>query len=242
MIQPLVWIVFFFVSSVISKNQVQKKKFAITGIVLLLFFSNQFIFNEVSRAWESQIPSYNQAEKTKFDVAIVLGGISNFDSTRQQYAFYGSAERLFNILPMYFDGTVEKILFAGGSGSLDQKNIEADIVEDYLLSIGVDSDDIILEKKSRNTYENVLYSMELLENKDREILLSTSATHMPRALRIFHKQGVFPTPSPVNYESYDNGRFTLDKLFVPNPKIMEKWYWLIHEWVGILSYKVMGYC
>lgn len=222
-----------------SKSQLRKKRSLITSLFIILFFSNQFIFNEVCRVWENQTPNFNKQQN--FDVAIVLGGISKFDEEHSQTAFYGNSERLMNILPLYKSGQVKKILFAGGSGRLDKQNVEALHIKKYLLSLGVHQKDILLDTTSRNTYENAKYSVELLDGY-KSILLSTSATHMPRSMACFEKLGLSPTPFPVDYISYENDRFDLDKLIVPNPRIIHYWYWLLHEWVGLLSYKVKGYC
>ena len=238
-LQPLIWVVVLFLLSFFSKVAKHKKRLRTNSIIVLLLFSNPFLFNEISRAWENQYPAFQSDQK--FDVAIVLGGISSYDKVHLQTAFYGNSERLMNILPLYKSGQVKKILFAGGSGRLDKQNVEALHVEKYLLSLGVHQKDILLDTTSRNTYENAKYSVELLDGYN-SILLSTSATHMPRSMACFEKLGLSPTPFPVDYISYENERFDLDKLIVPNPSIIHYWYRLIHEWVGLLSYKVKWYC
>lgn len=239
LLQPLVWAVIFLLYSFKAKSTTRSKKLQISAVAVLLIFSNQFTFNEVSRVWENSIPAYKGTET--FDVAIVLGGISSIDKTHQQIALYENSERLMNVLPLYFEGQVKKILFAGGSGRLDQQNVEAVHIEKYLIRLGVKKEDILLDVKSRNTFENAKYSLELI-NSNKSILLSTSATHMPRSLACFKKLGANPTPFPVDFLSYEENRFEWSKLFVPNPGVFSDWYWLLHEWVGILSYKMKGYC
>ncbi|MDB9963543.1 YdcF family protein [Vicingaceae bacterium] len=239
LLQPLVWVVALLILSLGSKVTKRRKTYQITALVVLLFFSNQFIFNEVCRVWENQIPTFRANEK--FDVAIVLGGISNYDEFHSQSAFHGNSERLMNVLPLYFSGQVKKILFAGGSGRLDKENAEALHIEKYLLSLGIKQKDILLDTNSRNTYENAKFAVELV-NKDNRLLLSTSATHMVRSLACFKKLGSSPAPFSVDYMSYEDNRFELYKLLAPSPRVIMQWYWLLHEWVGILSYKVKGYC
>lgn len=239
LIQPLVWAVVLLVLSMHSKVEKRRKRYRISALAVLLFFSNQFIFNEVSRVWENQTPAFQSSEQ--YDVAIVLGGISNYDKHHFQSAFYGNSERLINVLPLYFNGQVKKILFAGGSGRLDKQNVEAVHIEKYLLSLGVKQEDILLDTQSRNTYENAKFALQLIKKTDL-LLLSTSATHMPRSLACFKKLGAYPTPFVVDYVSYEDNRFNLDKLLVPNPRVIHYWYWLLHEWTGILSYKLKGLC
>tara|TARA_B110000503_G_scaffold133608_1_gene211404 strand:+ start:76 stop:828 length:753 start_codon:yes stop_codon:yes gene_type:complete len=239
LLQPLVWVVVVLVLSLISKAEKRRKRYRIGALVILLFFSNPFIFNEVSRVWENQTPIFQSTDK--YDVAIVLGGISNYDNYHHQTAFHGNSERLMNVLPLYFNGQVKKILFAGGAGRLDKQNVEAVHIEKYLMSLGVKQKDILLDTNSRNTYENAKYAVELV-NENNRLLLSTSAAHMPRSLACFKKLGVSPTPFPVDYMSYEENRFEVNKLLVPNPKVLNYWYWLLHEWLGMVSYKLKGYC
>ena len=238
-LQPLVWVLVFLLIGILSKSQIRKKRFILFGFVFLLFFSNQFIFNEFNRLWENKIPSYKGNDT--FDVAVVLGGISAYDEFHEQQALFGNSERLFNVLPLYFEGRVNKILFSGGSGRIDKKNIEADFIRGYLLKLGVKNEDIILENKSRNTYENAKFTTQLISS-EQKILLSTSATHMPRSLACFQKLDFHPTPFPVDYSSNQNNRFSFSLIFIPDPYIMVKWYWLFHELVGIQVYKIKGYC
>lgn len=239
LLQPLVWVVVLLVLSFRSKAEKRRKRYRISSLVVLLFFSNQFIFNEVSRIWENQIRVFQSTEK--YDVAIVLGGISSYDKYHYQTAFYGNSERLMNVLPLYFNGQVKKILFAGGSGRIDKQNVEAIHIEKYLISLGVKQKDILLDTISRNTYENAKFSLELVGKNDK-LLLSTSATHLPRSLACFKKLGASPTPFPVDYISSEDNRYSFDKILLPSPRVMNYWYWLLHEWVGMLSYKAKGYC
>jgi len=238
LLQPLIWVVILLVLSMCSKMEKRRKKYRISALVVLLLFSNPFIFNEVSRVWESQIPAFQSS--AQYDVAIVLGGISSDDKHHYQPAFNSNCERLLNVLPLYFSGQVKKILFSGGSGRLDKQNIEAIHIEKYLLSLGVKKEDILLDTESRNTYENAKYSLELVNVNDK-LILSTSAAHMARSLACFEKLGASPAPFSVDYLSSEENRFNLDKLLVPSPKVLQHWYSLLHEWTGIFSYKLRGY-
>lgn len=243
LIQPVVWLLTLLIWSFLTKSLQKRKWLLIASVFTLLIFSNQFLFNEVSKAWEGKIEA-SIRPNDRFEVAIVLGGISEYDQARNQQAFFANSERLLNILPLYQSGIIKKILFAGGSGRLTDDKVEAVSIRDYLISIGVRAQDILIETQSRNTYENAKYSIELM-NKNNirgKALLSTSATHMYRSLACFKKLGFEISPFPVDYVSQENSTLSVDYLFIPNPKIMDYWYWLFHEWVGIITYQLMGYC
>lgn len=239
--QPIVWIAMLLFFSTLSKSNKKRKRFLLGALLTLLIFSNPFIYHEFERAWEVE-PLNLFSEKDTADVAIVLGGILKSNERSGEIEFHENADRFLNVLPLYFEGRVSKILISGGSGSLLKEELEADILSDYLISIGVNSDDILKETASRNTYENAKYSTELIKKKKnfKTVLLSTSAIHMKRSLLCFNKQGLDVIPFSV--DRAESRKLYPDELLLPKATILSDWYHLIHEWVGLLSYKMMGYC
>ena len=79
---------------------------------------------------------------------------------------------------------------------------DGDTAPRLLDALGVSADRLVLENKSRNTYENAVFTKELVTPKPGETwLLVTSAFHMPRSKALFDKAG-FPTvPWPVDYRT-----------------------------------------
>ena len=66
--------------------------------------------------------------------------------------------------------------------------------------MGVPPEALWLDTDSRNTYENAVNSRALLEPKGiKKISLVTSASHMPRAVKLFEAQGFEVTPLPTDY-------------------------------------------
>ena len=66
---------------------------------------------------------------------------------------------------LYFDGYAPKILFSGGLGRNTKqmwRDSEAQRFADIALSLGVPPQDILLEDKSANTAENILFTKALL--------------------------------------------------------------------------------
>ena len=59
-----------------------------------------------------------------------------------------------------------------------------------LSALGIEPDRLILEDRSRNTYENAVFTRDMVDPEAGENwLLITSAFHMPRAKALFHKAG-----------------------------------------------------
>jgi uncharacterized SAM-binding protein YcdF (DUF218 family) len=96
--------------------------------------------------------------------------------------------------------------------------------------------------KSRNTYENALFLKPVLTQNfaGGKFLLITSAAHLKRAGACFHKAGL----SVLLYSTdrYSGPvKFDVDYLLIPSSATLFNWEKLIHEWVGMIGYVIMGY-
>src|SRR5262249_49735773 len=99
--------------------------------------------------------------------------------------------------------------------------------------------DIIVENRSQTTYENALFSTELLQERHLErIVLVTDSTHMFRAERCFRKQGLAVVPAVCNFRAvrFEVTLFT----FLPNPMAAVNGEAAGHEWVGSIWYWLQG--
>ena len=132
-----------------------------------------------------------------------------------------------------------KLVFTGGSANRTGKLTEADIVRAYLAQLGITSSRIIYEDRSRNTYENAVFSKRLLEPSPTEVwVLVTQAISMPRAVGTFEKSGWNVIPFPAGYMTSG-----------PNPGFVsaniiggfELGSVAVHEWIGLIMYWIMGY-
>ena len=92
-----------------------------------------------------------------------------------------------------------KLAVSGGQGTLAHAT-EAGEFRLIAAAQGLDPKRLILEDRSRNTYENAVFTHALVRPKpDERWILITTAHHMPRALRVFRKAGWNVIPFPVSY-------------------------------------------
>jgi uncharacterized SAM-binding protein YcdF (DUF218 family) len=202
-----------------------------------------FIQDEFMRWWEVDTTPKSELKKT-YDYGIVLTGMLSYDSKYERINFLRSTDRILQALELYKDGYIKKIFITGGSGKiLNQEHKESVILYNYLVKIGIPAEDIIIEQKSRNTYENAVESAKILkpETNSDSYLLITSAFHMRRANSCFTKAG-FCCDVYVTDRYAGDRRFTFDHLIVPNIHAFDRWTVLIHEISGYIMYKIMGYC
>ncbi len=243
LITPVFWIFLLLIVALFSKQPVRKRWSLISAACLFYFFSNSFILEEFSRMWE--YPAAHYKDLQTYDAGIVLSGMLSYDSEFDRIQFHRGADRLFQAIELYKKGAIKKIFFVGGSGSIEFAAMkEGRFVHRYLLTLGIPEEDIWIENESRNTRENALNARALLEEKNFQegnFLLITSAFHMRRSLACFEKSGIKVTPYSVDRRAGPVRRFTFDHLFIPDTQCFQWWDALIHEWVGMVVYKLRGY-
>ena len=239
---PIIWVFGLLLCGILTKNSIRKKWLLRATLITFYFFSNAFITDEFVRLYEERNLTYSDLKET-YDVAIVLGGFSNYDATQELIQFHSSTDRLMAGIRLYKTGKVDKIMIVSGSGQITRPNErEALFVQDFLLKIGIPNEDIIIESESKNTRENAVNTKGILEEKyyEGKYILVTSAIHMPRAKRCFNKVGIEIIPFSVDHQAGER-RYLIDHLFIPTVDSFRKWQGLIKEWVGLIAYKIAGY-
>ena len=108
----------------------------------------------------------------------------------------------------YKAGRASKIMLCGGKlrDFPNGKYSEAEHMHQAALTLGVAEEDIILENRSQNTVENILFALIELQrtfwlNKVRRVLLVTTAYHMRRSLAIARyllPEHIVVIPCPAN--------------------------------------------
>ncbi|MEO1049529.1 MAG: YdcF family protein [Bacteroidota bacterium] len=243
LIRPITIIVACFVASLIIKNEKRKKKLRLAGIILLLFFSNQFIVNEVLLFWEIPPTPIKEINRT-YKTGIILTGVLNLKKHPEDRAYFNKgADRVMHTVQLYKSGIIENILVTGGSGHLfDETLKEADVIKSVLLMSGVPEDKIIIENEARNTHENALFTTRILQERfpnDRHLLI-TSAFHMRRASLCFAKENLEFDTFSTDFYTHDR-RFSHEELIIPNADALNKWNIIFKELLGIVAYKAAGY-
>jgi uncharacterized SAM-binding protein YcdF (DUF218 family) len=99
----------------------------------------------------------------------------------------------------------------------------------------------LMENESLTTQQNGEYTAQLLKEKQAEqVLLVTSALHMPRAMAIFRKQGVnvIAAGAAPQLTVPNSPEFSMWK---PNLMALQSSRSIIKEYVGILVYWSRGW-
>lgn len=177
---------------------------------------------------------------------IILGGGIKYTG-EQAYLSPYSLQRLVKGFEIY-KKIETPIIFTGGVAIGQREISESELAGDCLRKMGARSEDIIIEDQARTTYENGLYTKRWLLNyylgdsidddkAELKAYLVTNALHMSRSVLVFEKQGidVIPVSSGI---MVDHKISWLS--YLPNREALTANMMAIHEWVGLIWYKITG--
>jgi uncharacterized SAM-binding protein YcdF (DUF218 family) len=244
LIQHVMWLVGLLAWAFFTKNAPKKARLLRGAFFFTLILTNPFLMHQAYLWYETPMVPMTELRDTA-DIGIVLGGFSNFKvSGDDRLHFNEASNRLTDALVLYKKGLVKKLLITGGDGKLlGNKTSEALKVAPFLLSMGVQEADILLESNARNTHENALFTKQLIDSlnlKADKLLLITSASHMPRSMGCFRKVGLKVTPFPAHFVG-EKLSLGLGHWLKPDPRAFSYWESLIKEWVGYVAYWLKGY-
>jgi uncharacterized SAM-binding protein YcdF (DUF218 family) len=175
----------------------------------------------------------------RVDGIIVLGGAVETGITKAhaQVGLDDAAERLTEATVLARRYPQATLLVTGGSGSLfPQGDSEGEVMRRFFVEQGIPPDRILIEGRSRNTFENALLSRDLAHPQPGQVwLLVTSAAHMPRAVGCFRHVGWSVLAYPVDYRT--GGETLLDFALAEHLHLVDL---AAKEWVGLLAYRAAG--
>jgi uncharacterized SAM-binding protein YcdF (DUF218 family) len=173
---------------------------------------------------------------------IVLGGAvdEEIGLARGETHLVGGAERLTAAVALSRQFPGVRLVYSGQSGALlGTTASEAEFARRLWLSLGVDADRIVIENRSRNTYENAQFTRDLLQPRaGQRFILVTSAYHMPRSVGLFREAGFDVVPYPVDHRT----KATLADL-LPMRQASEGlvvFDTAVREWIGLAAYRLTG--
>jgi uncharacterized SAM-binding protein YcdF (DUF218 family) len=214
--------------------------FVVTSLVLVVLAGYSPLGNVLILPLEQRFPPWDPSHGAP-DGIVVLGGAIEPDisAARGAVALNEAAERITATAELARRYPDARIIFSGGSGSPFDSISEAPIAVKELEALGVAPERITAEEQSRNTVENAVFSELLAQPKSGERwLLVTSAFHMPRAIAVFRAAG-FPVEAyPVDWRT--RGPADATTLFSVLPAGLAVTDTAVHEWIGLLAYRLTG--
>ncbi len=208
----------------------------------ILFLSTNGGAELLLRPLENLYPHRTPALTHKASLVVVLSGMVNPLTPHQENPeFISTMDRILAGEELLEQGRAQYLLISGGSGLISGRGEpEAEILRKWLLKRGHRADRILAESLSRNTGENARNTAEIVKKRGwKEIILVTSAFHMPRSMMTFRKAGLDPIPYPVDYYTTEISP-GLEGWF-PTPTALSLSSIALKEYIGIVAYWFRGY-
>ncbi len=222
------------------------KKIRFRRIVWFVFFWFILLYRPIPEFLVKNLEDpfiYEEKVFLDLDAIIVLGGGTGSGKVakdRNDYSLGGGSERLFKGLEFIRKKPNGTIIFTGFSGNLFHEGLsEAEITEKLIKALNVDSTNILFERRSRNTFENAIYTSEIIGDLQiKKWGLVTSASHMKRAIAAFNKQSseISFDPIPVDFQTKTSIYWGPGNM----QSSLNFWRIYIHETIGYWVYKLTG--
>ena len=173
---------------------------------------------------------------------VVLGGGEDAEValSRKAHGLNEAGERITEAVALARVLPKARIVFTGGSGFLFPGGaLEGDAVRQMLLGMGVEASHLTIEDRSRDTWENAVFTKAMVAPVAGERwLLVTSAWHMPRAMGVFRKAGFAVEPWPVDYRT--TGWRDAATFFGSPAEGLRRLDLVAKEYAGLVAYWLKG--
>jgi uncharacterized SAM-binding protein YcdF (DUF218 family) len=244
LLEPLYILSFFLVVLIFLLLFTNFKKLTIFFAKFLLIVFLFFGYTPFSNFLLNKIEDFIKPSKypvQQLTGVIILGGSFDLElesKERNEVLLNSAAERLTKALEIYKKNPRLLILFSGASNKVKPIGwSESDMAKKFFLEQGVRLDNLIFENKSRNTFENISYSKDIIKNNKGTWGLITSAYHIPRSYFAFKKQGLVLEPISVDYRTGTSSIFWIN---FDIRKGLENWRLLFREIAGVSYFKITG--
>lgn len=199
--------------------------------LLLYLFSTGWVFALLPR------PSLEPASSPPQAIVVLGGGVVRDPKTLRLYLSPVALSRVYRALLLYREEKLP-IIVSGGKIERDQELTEAEVAWEVLRTLGVTPEDVILEARSRTTWENARYTTAILRTLGiQSFYLVTSEVHLPRALLAFRKW--YPeaeiTPCAAHPPVSLGATLSFER-FLPRLEVLSAWGDVLHEAAGYLLY------
>ena len=241
LLSPLSWALALVLASVLVERRKLSRALALGAVFVLYSLSTGCVSNALQRTLETP-PLRTARDGVTYDVAIVLGGLVDDEATAAwgEPAYNNNVERLLVAYDLLRTGRVRYAILSGGVGHLGAGVPEGDVLAAQLVRWGIAPERLLSEPRSRNTHENAVESKKLVDERGfRDVLLITSAFHMPRARGCFTRVGLAVDALPVDFRS--SGVHADASLLLPRAADFHTSAHAVHELAGRVIYRLRGY-
>ena len=216
----------------------RRKAIAWGGVALLWVSSLPIASAQLIRLVEGGTERTAAGDAPHASAIVVLSGGISVAPGPARITEWGDPDRFFAGVDLFKAGKGEVLVFTGGWVPWGDTPLEGDVLRGWAHKMGVADDRILTTGTVMTTAEEAAAVRALLDDKrrGRDVLLVTSAFHMPRARHLFEAAGLAVSPFPVDFRS--TGQSALNILsFVPTSEALRQTELATREMYARLYYR-----
>jgi len=225
----LLLFIFWYLFLQMKKKELSKASLYL-GFILMFLFSYPPFANFLIANLENMQTKYDYKQEAKY--IHVLGSGHNTDSLQplsSQVKATGLTRVVEGvIIHKHLQGS--KLIFTGYKGKTNISN--AQMHAKMAMELGVKKEDIIIGDSPKDTKEEALFSKNIVKNS--KLILVTSASHMPRSIKLFKSVGIDVISASTDFHK----RVDVNYFKVLNLEAFYKSQLAMHEYYGILWNKL----
>ena len=248
-IYPLSLAAILLVGVLVLRKPKWRKRLLMAAVLLIWIGGNGWVSTALVKSLEWQYLPLDEIPNA--DVIVVLGGGTQPGIyPRPSAEVDGAGDRIIYGARLFREGKAPLVLVTGGRlpWSFAPEGAATEMTE-LLVFIGVPEEAILLEGVSANTYENAVFTKQILDPMGiNRILLVTSAMHMPRSVAIFEKQGFDVIPAPTDFNITQSEELPFSQVWpnylfdlLPTADNLNETSLALKEYLGILVYWMRGW-
>lgn len=220
------------------------------AFTMIFVFSNSWVSQRLIKSLEWQnLPAKELPQAAA--IVVLGGGIKPANSPRPWVDVSEAGDRILHGVRLYQQSKAPFLILSGGR--IDWKNggpPESGDMAEIAKTMGVPATAILQDTDSLNTYENAVNVKQILKSKgiEGDVLLVTSALHMPRSILIFKKQKIEVIPAPTDFlvtekdlEEIQGSWEAILLNMIPDAENLQNSTKTLKEYIGIVVYRLRGW-
>ena len=216
----------------------KSKKISLLGLLILIFCSLPIISNKLIFYLEKDYSLQSIKDVSKSDAIVVLSGMISTIKTKEKlsYEFNGSIDRILSGIDLIKKDKASFLILTNGKMPWSIGIPEGEYLKDFSIKYGIPEDKILLTDDVQNTDQEAKAVAKLLNTNKANIILVTSAFHMPRAKKVFEAANIKVIPFAVDFKTQIKKITIID--FIPSADSLKDTSHFFREMIGRLYYNL----
>tara|TARA_X000001036_G_C20509133_1_gene737266 strand:+ start:195 stop:935 length:741 start_codon:yes stop_codon:yes gene_type:complete len=216
----------------------RSKKITFFGLLVLFFCSLPVISNNLITYLEKDYTPQDASSINETDAIVVLSGMVTAIKTGEtfKYEFGDGVDRVLSGMDLLNNNKAPLLIFTRGKLPWQLGLPEGEYLKEFAIKYGIPEEKILLTDNVQNTDEEAKSVKRLLNTNDAEIILVTSAFHMPRAKKVFEAANIRIIPFAVDFNRSTKKTTLMD--FIPTARSLSETSFFVREMIGRLYYSL----